>query len=371
MYWSNSFVSSPTYDIIFRFPPIYALLFFFLMIRRPPRSTLFPYTTLFRSAGGCVLELLRSPFVAPAPGALGDRDRARLRHAGMGRRLGAQHDRRRPRIRGRHVHERDDVLYARPGRRRAPDADREDPHRHRSRDGLRVLGARDRLLPRDLSGVLAPRDGDLAARCARRIAADGGRAAVALPLGQERRRARRAVTGVGALGGRRAREPSVLSGARLLPLAALQPVLAGRADDDARRQRPRDGGVGGRVRGAGKAHVRHGATRRGGSRAGLQHAAAPARAAALGGGVLPAPCPSRRGGAEVARDWRRERRGAAAGGATRPLRAVRRGPGASPRGDPPALGAAGGAARQLADEGMGRGLEGPPGGGVNGDERSL
>src|SRR5204863_8453873 len=27
-----------------------ALSFFFLMIRRPPRSTLFPYTTLFRSA---------------------------------------------------------------------------------------------------------------------------------------------------------------------------------------------------------------------------------------------------------------------------------------------------------------------------------
>ena len=27
----------------------YFLLFFFLMIRRPPRSTLFPYTTLFRS----------------------------------------------------------------------------------------------------------------------------------------------------------------------------------------------------------------------------------------------------------------------------------------------------------------------------------
>src|SRR2546430_16758273 len=30
------------------------LFFFFLMIRRPPRSTLFPYTTLFRS-------LLREP----------------------------------------------------------------------------------------------------------------------------------------------------------------------------------------------------------------------------------------------------------------------------------------------------------------------
>src|SRR5947209_12886136 len=30
--------------------PIYRpLFFFFLMIRRPPRSTLFPYTTLFRS----------------------------------------------------------------------------------------------------------------------------------------------------------------------------------------------------------------------------------------------------------------------------------------------------------------------------------
>src|SRR3989442_6448841 len=28
------------------------LFFFFLMIRRPPRSTLFPYTTLFRSGSG-------------------------------------------------------------------------------------------------------------------------------------------------------------------------------------------------------------------------------------------------------------------------------------------------------------------------------
>src|SRR3712207_8994095 len=28
------------------------MLFFFLMIRRPPRSTLFPYTTLFRSRRG-------------------------------------------------------------------------------------------------------------------------------------------------------------------------------------------------------------------------------------------------------------------------------------------------------------------------------
>src|SRR2546422_7891265 len=32
------------------------LLFFFLMIRRPPRSTLFPYTTLFRSYAGRLFE---------------------------------------------------------------------------------------------------------------------------------------------------------------------------------------------------------------------------------------------------------------------------------------------------------------------------
>src|SRR2546427_3800842 len=37
---------------------IFVYVFFFLMIRRPPRSTLFPYTTLFRShveqgAPGC------------------------------------------------------------------------------------------------------------------------------------------------------------------------------------------------------------------------------------------------------------------------------------------------------------------------------
>src|SRR2546430_17427890 len=30
-------------------PHSFSLFFFFLMIRRPPRSTLFPYTTLFRS----------------------------------------------------------------------------------------------------------------------------------------------------------------------------------------------------------------------------------------------------------------------------------------------------------------------------------
>src|SRR5207342_3855697 len=53
--------------------------FFFLMIRRPPRSTLFPYTTLFRSdwlpvlmdlTGGRGVELVIDP--------LGDRKSTRL-----------------------------------------------------------------------------------------------------------------------------------------------------------------------------------------------------------------------------------------------------------------------------------------------------
>src|SRR5689334_24763514 len=33
-----------------------SILFFFLMIRRPPRSTLFPYTTLFRSTKPAISE---------------------------------------------------------------------------------------------------------------------------------------------------------------------------------------------------------------------------------------------------------------------------------------------------------------------------
>src|SRR3712207_7406584 len=36
-------------------------LFFFLMIRRPPRSTLFPYTTLFRSHAGAFAKLEAPP----------------------------------------------------------------------------------------------------------------------------------------------------------------------------------------------------------------------------------------------------------------------------------------------------------------------
>src|SRR2546430_16795149 len=43
-------------------------LFFFLMIRRPPRSTLFPYTTLFRSRRARDDRRLRGPAVAAASG---------------------------------------------------------------------------------------------------------------------------------------------------------------------------------------------------------------------------------------------------------------------------------------------------------------
>src|SRR6266487_6373164 len=39
-----------SYYILYPALILFYFFFFFLMIRRPPRSTLFPYTTLFRSA---------------------------------------------------------------------------------------------------------------------------------------------------------------------------------------------------------------------------------------------------------------------------------------------------------------------------------
>src|SRR3712207_8441559 len=56
--------------------------FFFLMIRRPPRSTLFPYTTLFRS--GVFGE--RSPSVEEDVGGVIDTDR-RDDHVAIGTRV--------------------------------------------------------------------------------------------------------------------------------------------------------------------------------------------------------------------------------------------------------------------------------------------
>src|SRR5258708_27250608 len=65
---------------------MYILLFFFLMIRRPPRSTLFPYTTLFRSCLGWwdigVLSIGRHSgcllWIGPVFHAKGDRKSTRL-----------------------------------------------------------------------------------------------------------------------------------------------------------------------------------------------------------------------------------------------------------------------------------------------------
>src|SRR4030066_424796 len=39
----------PPHLLLLRLESRLSFIFFFLMIRRPPRSTLFPYTTLFRS----------------------------------------------------------------------------------------------------------------------------------------------------------------------------------------------------------------------------------------------------------------------------------------------------------------------------------
>src|SRR3712207_7010133 len=69
------------------------MLFFFLMIRRPPRSTLFPYTTLFRSlrervVGAAGDVLVQQPAVvglsARLPGRAGSGTRAGGRRRGRG-----------------------------------------------------------------------------------------------------------------------------------------------------------------------------------------------------------------------------------------------------------------------------------------------
>src|SRR6266480_5210502 len=51
--------------LILCFVLVVFFFFFFLMIRRPPRSTLFPYTTLFRSQLGRLEQL---PVLGPAVG---------------------------------------------------------------------------------------------------------------------------------------------------------------------------------------------------------------------------------------------------------------------------------------------------------------
>src|SRR3712207_8918929 len=60
------------------------LVFFFLMIRRPPRSTLFPYTTLFRSLAraGTLVQAGRTDLAAGPRGRAAP-PRGRVRPAGV------------------------------------------------------------------------------------------------------------------------------------------------------------------------------------------------------------------------------------------------------------------------------------------------
>src|SRR3989475_11632861 len=68
------------------------LFFFFLMIRRPPRSTLFPYTTLFRSHAGDRLQterlrLLRERHRAVEAIVIGEGERRKPKLGGREREL--------------------------------------------------------------------------------------------------------------------------------------------------------------------------------------------------------------------------------------------------------------------------------------------
>src|SRR2546430_14218613 len=66
------------------------LAFFFLMIRRPPRSTLFPYTTLFRSGLDDHAEILARTFERAGVRAL-ERDEAERHLDRKSTRLNSSH----------------------------------------------------------------------------------------------------------------------------------------------------------------------------------------------------------------------------------------------------------------------------------------
>src|SRR3712207_8699750 len=81
-------------------------MFFFLMIRRPPRSTLFPYTTLFRSSGSVRRKrrhhwLSRAPKPArPSPRSSDAAADSRPEHGGRGN---ASRDRKSTRLNSSHA----------------------------------------------------------------------------------------------------------------------------------------------------------------------------------------------------------------------------------------------------------------------------
>src|SRR5438034_8209040 len=74
-----------------------ALLCFFIMMRRPPRSTLFPYTTLFRSHDGR-RQQLREPVVQRY-----DARPIRLLRCGGSRVAGGDRDRKSTRLNSSHT----------------------------------------------------------------------------------------------------------------------------------------------------------------------------------------------------------------------------------------------------------------------------
>src|SRR2546428_8836486 len=67
-------------------------LFFFLMIRRPPRSTLFPYTTLFRSLALFAVSAASRAFCSSVSNCSRNCSASRLRLDRKSTRLNSSHD---------------------------------------------------------------------------------------------------------------------------------------------------------------------------------------------------------------------------------------------------------------------------------------
>src|SRR3712207_7590967 len=85
--------------------------FFFLMIRRPPRSTLFPYTTLFRSRAPRLPRGLRAgPGGHDAPLSTARGGHARRRAAHEDPRAGGVRDRKSTRLNSSHANISDAVF---------------------------------------------------------------------------------------------------------------------------------------------------------------------------------------------------------------------------------------------------------------------
>src|SRR5256886_11202494 len=78
--------------------------FFFLMIRRPPRSTLFPYTTLFRSTCDLYPQTLQALQVTPEEYKLGSLryDLWKLRAKGLVEKIPHSRDRKSTRLNSSH-----------------------------------------------------------------------------------------------------------------------------------------------------------------------------------------------------------------------------------------------------------------------------